>query len=299
VPHQIQLAPSLAIPASGTYLHPWSVRIVNRRDEPTAPAGALIYVRLVDNDGAAITAKLGNTSGTVLAASTSDAFPSASGWYTAAQTIAGLHEGCVLVASGVTAGPIELQIAYSVDGVQANARASSAFAGASSVDLSPVTAAIGAFGDIEDDETVFGAIAGVAEDVAGISLASVEALIGTPASTLAADIAAIKAVVGDLDTVTLSQVASGQLLAYGLVTTATGTGTVTVEDFIGLDLALECLHIEDVSSSRPGKVPPKLRCSRTIASFNSGTGACTVAALAFSPAVGDRVWVYGRAQTGP
>ena len=281
MPHQIQLAPSLAIPASGTYLHPWSVRIVNRRDEPTAPAGALIYVRLVDNDGAAITAKLGNTSGTVLAASTSDAFPSASGWYTAAQTIAGLHEGCVLVASGVTAGPIELQIAYSVDGVQANARASSAFAGSSSVDLSVVTDEIGASTDDQAGTTLHARINYVVDTLAGLGIDGVAAAVGT------------------LDTVTLSQVASGQLLAYGLVTTATGTGTVTVEDFIGLDLALECLHIEDVSSSRPGKVPPKLRCSRTIASFNSGTGACTVAALAFSPAVGDRVWVYGRAQTGP
>lgn len=276
MPHQIQIAPSLAIPASGTYLHPWSVRIVNRRDEPTAPAGALIYVRLVDNDGAAITAKLGNTSGTVLAASTSDAFPSASGWYTAAQTIAGLHEGCVLVASGVTAGPIELQIAYSVDGVQANARASSAFAGSSSVDLSPVTDAIGASTDDISATTLHGRINTVRDDIAGLSLASI-----------AADAAAV------------AQATGGMLLAYGLVTTAGGTGTVIVEDFIGLDLINECLHIEDVSSSRPGKVPEKLRSSRTIASFNSGTGACTVAALSFSPAVGDRVWVYARAQTAP
>ena len=297
MPHQIQLAPSLAIPASGTYLHPWSVRIVNRRDEPTAPAGALIYVRLVDNDGAAITGKLGNTSGTVLAASTSDAFPSASGWYTAAQTIAGLHEGCVLVASGVTAGPIELQIAYSVDGVQANARASSAFAGASSVDLSPVTAAIGAIGDIEDDETLFGVVAGVKEDVAGISMASVEALIGTPASTLAADIAAIKAVVGDIGPGgrTLAANIEPHTLAYGLVTANGSTGSVTVADFAGRFLINELLTIEDESSV----LVPKLRQSRTIASFNNATGACTVGALDFTPAIGDKAWVTSRAQTGP
>lgn len=95
---------------------------------------------------------------------------------------------------------------------------------------------------------------------------------------------------------TLGAIADASILAYGLVTTAGGTGTVTSTAFIGRDLINELLIIEDVSSSLTS---PRLRSSRTIASFNSVTGACTVAALTFSPAVGDIVWVIPRAQTGP
>lgn len=279
MPHQIQLAQSLAVPASGTYLHPFSVRITNRRDEPTSPAGAIVYVRLVDNDGAAITGKLGNTSGTALSASTSDAFPSASGWYALGQSTIGLHEGCVIVASGVTAGPVELQLAWSVDGVQANARASAVFAGSSSVDLSEITDALGASTDDQAGTTVHARINKVRDDIAGLTdPGTIAATLGTP--TAAATVTALLEV---------------PILAYGTVTTATGTGTVTSTAFIGRDLINELLIIEDVSA---GMTPP-LRSSRTIASFNSGTGACTVAALNFSPAVGDKVWVVPRAQTGP
>ena len=63
----------------------------------------------------------------------------------------------------------------------------------------------------------------------------------------------------------------------------------------GSPLALELLTIEDESSV----LVPKLRQSRTIASFNNATGACTVAALDFTPAIGDKAWVTSRAQTGP
>lgn len=122
-------------------------------------------------------------------------------------------------------------------------------------------------------------------------------LVGIGGVDVSADVTTIKNAVGTTGTGgrTVAQCVEPHVLAYGLVTTAGGTGTVTVADFIGRFLINELLIIEDVSSS----LTPKLRQSRSIASFNNATGACTVAALDFSPAVGDIVWVVPRAQTAP
>lgn len=284
----------LAIPGSGTNRYPTSVNLYSRRGQLEAPDGRAIYVRLVASDESSLSSLLTDTAGSALSASASAAFPSSAGWK---QVDAGSVEGVfsfeVAVSSATSAAQGRLDVGYRSESEAMQASQSFAISAGASVDLSPVTDAIGAWGDNEDDETVFGAIAGVAEDVAGISLAPVEALIGTPASTLAGDIAAIKAVVGDLGGTgkTLAELLDPLLLAYGTVTTGGSTSIVTCSAFIGKDLQLELLVFLDVSTGH--------KVSRTIASFNSSTGAMTVATLAAATAVGDKCWVYPRAQTAP
>lgn len=288
----------LAIPSSGTNRYPASVATYSRRGQLEAPDGRVVYVRMVDSAESALSSLLTDTSGSALASSSNASFPSSAGWKVVeAGSVEGVFAFEVAVGSAQAAAQGRLDVGYRSESEAMQTAASFAISGSASVDLSPVTHAIGTWGDIEDDETVFGAIAGVAEDVAGISLASVEALIGTPASTVAGDIAAIKAVLGDLGSGgrTLAQNIEPHTLAYGLVSAGGSTGSVTVAGFIGRFLINELLTIEDESSV----LVPKLRQSRTIASFNNATGACTVAALDFTPAVGDKVWVTSRAQTGP
>ena len=211
----------LAIPGSGTNRYPTSVNLYSRRGQLEAPDGRAIYVRLVASDESSLSSLLTDTAGSALSASASAAFPSSAGWK---QVDAGSVEGVfsfeVAVSSATSAAQGRLDVGYRSESEAMQASQSFAISAGASVDLSPVTDAIGAWGDNEDDETVFGAIAGVAEDVAGISLAPVEALIGTPASTLAGDIAAIKAVVGDLGGTgkTLAELLDPLLLAYGTVT---------------------------------------------------------------------------------
>lgn len=148
--------------------------------------------------------------------------------------------------------------------------------------VAAVSTSIGAAADDISATTVFGRLNAIRDDLVGIG---------------GADLTSITSVLGTLGPGgrTVSENIEPHCLAYGLVTTGGGTGTVTVADFIGRYLINELLIIEDVSSS----LTPKLRQSRSIASFNNTTGACTVAALDFSPAVGDKVWVVPRAQTGP
>lgn len=157
-------------------------------------------------------------------------------------------------------------------------------------DVSSVNTAVAAvdtaIGESTDDiaaTTIHGRLNLIRDDLVGIG--------GT-------DLTSITSVLGSVGGAgkTLGAIADASILAYGLVTTAGGTGTVTSTAFIDRDLINELLIIEDVSSSLTS---PRLRSSRTIASFNPTTGACTVAALSFSPAVGDIVWVIPRAQTAP
>lgn len=288
----------MTIPGSGTSAYPASVALYGRRGLGESPDGGVVYLRALDDAGSAIAGLLTDTSGTVLPASSASGFPSSAGWRAAAESsVQGVFDFEFAVASAASATRARLEVGYRTEGEPTRATAAFALAGSATVDLSSVTTPLGAWGDIEDDETLFGAIAGVKQDVAGISTATVESLIGTPAATVSGDIAAAKAVIGDIggSGKTIAETTDPLLLAYGLVTTAGGTGTVIVADFIGRDIKDELLIIEDVSSS----LSPKLRSSRTVASFNNSTGACTVAALTFSPAVGDRVWIYPRAQTGP
>lgn len=284
----------LAIPGSGTNRYPASVATYSRRGHLEAPDGRVVYVRMVDSAESSLSSLLTDTSGSALASSSNASFPSSAGWKVVeAGSVEGVFAFEVAVGSAQSAAQGRLDVGYRSESESMQASQSFAISGSASVDLSPVTDAIGAWGDIEDDETVFGAIAGVAEDVAGISLASVEALIGTPSSTLAGDIAAIKAVVGNLGDTgkTLAELLDPLLLAYGTVTTGGSTSIVTCSAFIGKDLQLELLVFLDVSTGH--------KVSRTIANFNSGTGAMTVSTLAAATAVGDKCWVYPRAQTAP
>ena len=149
--------------------------------------------------------------------------------------------------------------------------------------IAAVSTSLGATTDDISALTVHGRLNLIRDDLVGIGGADL-----TPVTTVLGSVGGAGK--------TLGAIADASILAYGLVTTAGGTGTVISTAFIGRDLINELLIIEDVSSSLTG---PKLRCSRSIASFNSTTGTCTVAALPFSPAVGDIVWVIPRAQTGP
>jgi hypothetical protein len=146
--------------------------------------------------------------------------------------------------------------------------------------------------------TVHGRLNAIRDDIVGIGggtdLTPITTTLGTPAgASISADIAAIKAVVGDLGGTgkTLAELLDPLLLAYGTVTTGGSTSIVTCSAFIGKDLQLELLVFLDVSTGH--------KVSRTIASFNSSTGAMTVATLAAATAVGDKCWVYPRAQTAP
>lgn len=201
---QLKLSPSLTIPAASTTLYPFSLKLTDRRDEPLLTPGRACYVRLVDEDEVKVTGLLYDTSGVILSASSSDAFPSSAGWYALTTTTIGLFEGNIAVASNATTGVYELQSGWIQFGAARQDRAQTAFAAAGS--LTAVTDVLGTptGASLSEDISVIKALVGesmgngsLAADIGApvVSLAAdidtMASKIGTPADTVSADIAAV------------------------------------------------------------------------------------------------------------